>query len=303
MRRFRYIHLDVFTDRLFGGNQLAVFVEAAGLTGELMQAVAREMNFSESAFVLPAEEPGTDVRLRIFTPVAELPMAGHPTIGTAFALAHTGWIVSGQDRVVFGEGIGPVPVGLEWRAALNFAWMSQSPPVFGPRLDRPEIAAAAVGLDPRDLAAGPPIEQVSCGVPFVLIPLATRAAVDRAEADPQGLRALAKAMGRDHVQVFLFSTERQGDEADAYSRMFAPGLGVAEDPATGSAGGPLGSYLVRHGLIPRDRAGALVSLQGVRMGRLSRIAIDIGLDQSGAITHVKVGGHAVVAGEGEMYVR
>ena len=125
-RSYRYLHYDVFTDHVFGGNQLAVFLDGRGLSKETMQAIAREMNFSESTFILPPEQPDADLRMRIFTPADELPMAGHPTIGSTFALAHSGVIAAGRDVVVFGLGVGPVPVALTWRGdALTFAWMTQ----------------------------------------------------------------------------------------------------------------------------------------------------------------------------------
>src|SRR5436853_6820670 len=137
-RSYRYLHYDVFTDHLFGGNQLAVFLDGRGLSGETMQAIAKEMNFSETTFVLPAEKPGTDVRMRIFTPGEELPTAGHPTIGTTFALARAGVIATSRDRFVFGLGVGPVPVDLTWKGEdLSFAWMTQPNPAFNePVLDR-----------------------------------------------------------------------------------------------------------------------------------------------------------------------
>src|SRR5437870_4872283 len=116
-RSYRYLQLDVFTDRLFGGNQLAVFLDGRGLTASLMQAIAKEMNFAETTFVLPSERPDTDVRMRIFTPGSEMPIAGHPTIGSTFALARSGVIPPGAERVVFGLGVGPVPVALTWREA------------------------------------------------------------------------------------------------------------------------------------------------------------------------------------------
>src|SRR5206468_11093009 len=131
MKSYRYLHLDVFTDQLFGGNQLAVFLDGRGLPPDAMQAIAKEMNFAESTFVLPAEQRGTDVRMRIFTPAEELPMAGHPTIGSTFALARVGVINSERERFVFGLGIGPVPVSLEWTGDdLAFAWMTQLSPTF-----------------------------------------------------------------------------------------------------------------------------------------------------------------------------
>src|SRR5215212_5938481 len=131
--RYRYLHLDVFTDRKFGGNQLAVFPEAAGLSSGTMQSMAREMNFAESTFITPSESAGTDVRMRIFTPFVEMPMAGHPVIGSTFALHELGRIAAGASRIVFGLNIGPVPVDLEWRdGRLGFAWMTQGLPEFGP---------------------------------------------------------------------------------------------------------------------------------------------------------------------------
>src|SRR5207244_4143394 len=130
-RSYRYLHYDVFTDHLFGGNQLAVFLDGRGLPGETMQAIAKEMNFSESTFVLPAEQADTDARMRIFTPGEELPMAGHPTIGSTFALARAGVIGAGRERFVFGLGVGPVPVSLTWKGEdLSFVWMTQSNPSF-----------------------------------------------------------------------------------------------------------------------------------------------------------------------------
>ena len=124
-RSYRYLHFDVFTDRRFCGNQLAVFLDGRGLTTETIQAIAGEINFSESTFVLPAEERGTDFRLRIFTPGVELPMAGHPTIGSAFALATAGIVEAGRREFVFGLGVGPTPISLTWQDGdLSFAWMS-----------------------------------------------------------------------------------------------------------------------------------------------------------------------------------
>src|SRR5215471_8811304 len=167
MPTLRYLHYDVFTDRALEGNQLAVFPEPAGLTAEDMQRVTREMNFSESTFILPPEAPGTDVRMRIFTPGEELPMAGHPTIGSTFALAHEGTIARGRRDFVFGLGVGPTPVSLEWNAdGLSFAWMTQKNPEYGPTItDRPALARA-IGVSSADLLPPAP-EVVSCGVPFL----------------------------------------------------------------------------------------------------------------------------------------
>jgi len=304
MRSYRYLHLDVFTDRRFGGNQLAVFLDGRGLTSEAMQAIAQEMNFSESTFVLPPERGDTDVRMRIFTPGSELPMAGHPTVGSTFALARSGVIAAGRERFVFGLGVGPTPVTMTWRdGELTFVWMEQRPPIFGPTVADPAVAAAAIGLQPAAIAGtGWPVQQVSCGVPYLIVALATRAAVDSAVLNQRALDDLRSAHGVEASALYIFSTEPGPDRATVYSRMFASDLGVAEDPATGSAAGPLGCYLVRHKIVAPDKASAMISRQGVKMGRPSDIHISIGADASGAITSVRVGGSAVLVGDGILYV-
>ena len=301
----RYLHYDVFTDTLFEGNQLAVFPDARGLPAELMQTIAKEMNFAESTFILPAESSDTDVRMRIFTPGAELPMAGHPTIGSTFALAHLGTITAGRAKWVFGLGVGPTPVELTWEGdRLSFAWMDQRPPDYRtPPSPRADIVRAA-GVDPAAVdATGLPVEEISCGVNFIFVPVRTRAAVDAAEPDLAALRRLESAFPGRHTAVFIFSTEGVDPAVTAYSRMFAPNLGVAEDPATGGASGPLASYLYKHGLVRRDRMHDMVSLQGVKMGRPSRIHMRITDDGNGVITRVQVGGKAVRVGEGEIDLR
>jgi trans-2,3-dihydro-3-hydroxyanthranilate isomerase len=303
MKSYRYLHLDVFTDHLFGGNQLAVFLDGRGLAADTMQAIAKEMNFSESTFILPPEQPGTDARMRIFTPAEELPMAGHPTIGSTYALARSGVIGAGRDMFVFGLGVGPVPVSLSWKNnTLNFAWMTQPNPTFGEPIADPAGAAAVLGLSPAAVAGtGLPVQVVSCGVPFLFIPLTTRQAVDGASLDVDALAAFYETSRKAAHGVFIFSAQPGGDKATVYSRMFAPGLGVLEDPATGSASGPLGCYLLRHKVVRPEQAHAMLSLQGVKMGRPSHVHISIGATKT-EITSVRVGGEAVVAGEGTLYI-
>jgi trans-2,3-dihydro-3-hydroxyanthranilate isomerase len=302
-RSYRYLHYDVFTDRLFGGNQLAVFLDGRGLSAETMQAIAKEMNFSETTFVLPAEQAGTDARMRIFTPGEELPAAGHPTIGSTFALARSGAIAPSRDRFVFGLGIGPVPVSLTWKGDdLSFAWMTQKTPSFGAPIADGGVAAAALSLSPASVeATGHPVQEVSCGVPFVYVPLASRRDVDSAALNAAAFDSLLTSAKLASHGIFLFSAEPGSDGATAYSRMFAPGLGIVEDPATGIASGPLGCYLVKHRIVPAEKAGAMLSLQGVKMGRPSHVHISVGM-QNGDINNVRVGGEAVLAGEGTLYV-
>jgi trans-2,3-dihydro-3-hydroxyanthranilate isomerase len=309
VRSYRFLQFDVFTEHLFGGNQLAVFPDARGLSPGTMQAIAKEMNFSETTFVLPAEDSATDVRMRIFTPGSELPMAGHPTIGTTFALARTGAIEKGRDRFVFGLGIGPTLVTMTWNGdELKFAWMTQSAPMFSDPIADRQCAAAALGLPEAAIATAVPMQVVSCGVPYIMVPLASRQAVDSAVVNPDAFNSLLRhtapngANGDGAHAVFLFATERAADNATAYSRMFAPAIGVLEDPATGSASGPLGCYLVHHGLVAPDQAGAMLSLQGVKMGRPSYVHMSIGVDATTAIRSVRVGGSSVLAGEGALFI-
>jgi trans-2,3-dihydro-3-hydroxyanthranilate isomerase len=300
MPTLAYWHLDVFTDRLFGGNQLAVCLDPPhDLPAETMQAIAREMAFAETTFMFPAEAAGTDCRVRIFTPALELPMAGHPTIGTAFALAHAGRLDAGQTSTVFGEGVGPIHVDLRWHGTeLREAWMTQPAPVFGPPLDRHDRLAAGVGLEPDDLRPnGWPLQEVSCGVPFMIVPVVSRAAVDRAAPEPRTLAGAFEEQGRPRRHVYLFTVEGGADEADVYTRMFAPDAGILEDAATGSASGPLGAYLVRHDVCVAARERIIRNLQGVRMGRPSWISIQP-VVQGEKITAVRVGGSAVVVGTG-----
>jgi trans-2,3-dihydro-3-hydroxyanthranilate isomerase len=298
-----YLHYDVFTGQPLLGNQLAVFTDGRGLTTAQMQAIAREINFSETTFILPAERADTDIRMRIFTPAVEMPMAGHPTVGSTFALVHVGVIPRGQSRFVFGLNVGPTPVDLEWDGdRLRFVWMTQATPAFGPHVNDRAAVAAAIGLGVGDLATDLPIQEISCGVPYLFVPLRDREAVDRATPRADAILELP-GVSRAHPAILLFAQEVRlkpdpTSGATTYSRMFAAGLGVLEDPATGSAAGPLGCYLVQHGCVPGDAGRQMVNVQGVKMGRASRIHISItgGAD---AIRGVKVGGEAVLVARGE----
>ena len=302
-RSYRYLHYDVFTDHLFGGNQLAVVLDGRGLLVETMQAIAKEMNFSETTFILPPDTAGTDVRMRIFTPGEELPMAGHPTIGTTFALARTGAIDCGRQTIVFGCGIGPVPVTMTWDGEdLAFAWMSQLLPTFGTVIPDPARVAAALSLSPAAVAGtGHPVQIVSCGVPFLFVPLTTRSAVDSVTINRGVLDSLLTSAKTPAHGVFVFTAQPGDARATVYSRMFAPDMGITEDPATGIASGPLGCYLVRHKIVRPEKADGMISLQGVKMGRPSHVHISIGV-KNGDITSVRVGGEAVLAGEGTLYL-
>jgi trans-2,3-dihydro-3-hydroxyanthranilate isomerase len=264
-----------------------------------MQRIANEMALPETTFVFPPEAPKTDARVRIFTPSRELPMAGSPTIGTVFALAGAGRLRTGADKAVLGLGIGPTTVGLEWdQNALRFAWMTQPIPTFGPIVTDSVAVTAAIGVQPCDLAGGNlPVQVASSGVPFLYVPLRSRAAVDAASIERGRLCTLLRGLNLEELPVFVFSCQPADDDATVYSRMFGPCIGIPEDPATGAASGPLGAYLLQHNAVSADNASRLLNLQGVRMGRPGRIYISLS-SRAGVLEEVRVGGEAVVVGEG-----
>jgi trans-2,3-dihydro-3-hydroxyanthranilate isomerase len=301
MKVLRYVHLDVFTEQPLAGNQLAVFLDAVGLVDREMQRIANEMAFPETTFVLPPDMPGTDMRVRIFTPQRELPMAGHPTIGTTFALAGAGRLTANSPAVVLGLGVGPTAVKLEWAPAkLRFAWMKQSLPVFGAVIADKVGVAAALNLRLDDVAGGElPVQVASSGVPFLYVPLRSRQAVDAAALDRTALHELLRAANVEELPVFVFSLAPADDDATAYSRMFAPVFGIAEDPATGGASGPLAAYLLKYNAVPAHTAAPLVNLQGVRMGRPSRMHISLNYRER-ALDEIWMGGQAVVVGDGTL---
>ena len=292
-REHEFVQVDVFTERIFGGNPLAVFLDGRGLDEGEMQALAREMNLSETTFVLPATRADCAARVRIFTPAREIPFAGHPTVGTAWVLATRGRL-SGGAHAVLEEGIGPVAVELEGDLARPaFVWMRPGDATFGPPVADRAGVASALGLDAAALREGAPIRVGSTGRPFLLIPLRDRAAVDRALLDVPAMR---RAAGDDVPGIFVFAAETQG----AYSRMFAPHVSrVPEDPATGAASGPLGAYLVLHGLVPGGEAVRLVSEQGTQMGRQSFVHVRLRGDTHG-VTDIAVGGAVVPVLEGRV---
>ncbi|HXV61848.1 MAG TPA: PhzF family phenazine biosynthesis protein [Vicinamibacteria bacterium] len=301
---YSYFHLDVFTNETLSGNQLAVFLEPGGLTAEQMMAITREMAFSETTFVFPSEVDGTSFRVRIFANNLgrEIEVAGHPTIGTAFALAHAGLIAPGTERTVFQLGIGPTPLELTWKGdELEFAWMRQRPPEFGGKIEDLAAVADALGVEAEAIeTTGLPVQQVSCGAPFIIVPMKDRGDIDRAQMDRAAMGELIDRSGLVRRGVMIYTSDPGEDGATVYSRMF--GFGVVEDPATGNASGPLGSYLVRYGVVSADGAQHIVSRQGVKMGRPSRVHVRV-VTVGDTITEVAVGGSSVLVGEGTVRVQ
>jgi trans-2,3-dihydro-3-hydroxyanthranilate isomerase len=275
--RYEYRLVDVFTDRPFAGNPLAVFREPGTLDAKAMQAIAKELHLSETTFVLPPSTAAADHRVRIFTPDAELPFAGHPTIGTAFVMA------DGKDGTTrLEEGVGVIRVTLRE----GFVQMDQPLPTFSGTAITRKAAADALGLAVEEVRSDVPIQVGSSGLPYLLVPLANMKAVRRARR-PNALDA--------NVYVFAMSAERSGSHV--HGRMFDQGLGIGEDPATGSAQGPLGAYLVAHELVNPSSTTRIRSEQGFEIGRPSILEIEV--DRAGAaITAVRVGGRCVPIGGG-----
>jgi trans-2,3-dihydro-3-hydroxyanthranilate isomerase len=302
MRKLHYHLVDVFTDRIFGGNQLAVFTNGRGIEVHVMQAIAKELNLSETTFVLPPENPENDYRVRIFTPGAELPMAGHPTVGTSFILAreHLITLAESETTIKLEEGVGTISVQLNFKDGLpDLIWMQQPPPSFGPRFEDTVSIAEMLSLTPDDIETAWPIEVVSCGVPFLFVPIKN---LDAARAVRFRLDVWERALQSAGVSgVFVFTTETELADSSVHSRMFAPGLGIAEDPATGGASGPLGCYLVRHRVFPVEQKMEFTSEQGIEMGRPSIIKIIIE-QEAGEIKRVRVGGRCRFVGEGYLEV-
>jgi trans-2,3-dihydro-3-hydroxyanthranilate isomerase len=302
MRKLRYHLVDVFTEKIFGGNQLAVFTNGRGIEPALMQSIAKELNLSETTFVLPPADAENDYRVRIFTPGAELPMAGHPTVGTSFILAreHMIELKTDETTIRLEEGVGTIPVQINFEEGQpDLIWMQQPLPVFGPRFEDARSIAEMLSLPPESIESEWPIEVVSCGVPFLFVPLKSlafaRAIRFRLDVWERVLRSVGIS------EVFVFTKETQLEGSSVHSRMFAPGLGIAEDPATGGASGPLGCYLMRHAVFPVTPKMEFTSEQGIEMRRPSIIKIIIE-QEAGEITKVRVGGRCRFVGEGYLEV-
>ena len=284
MRSYRLLHVDVFTDRALEGNQLAVFPDARDLEPALMQRIAREMNLSETVFFFKPTLAGCDARLRIFTPLYEIPFAGHPTIGATWAAHHEG-IVTKND-FVFQEEVGPVPVSILSTDPF-MAYLTTPRITFKKEYDRAGTAAA-LGLAVRDLLETP-VQCVSAGSDFVYVAVRDRATVDRAWLDYPRIQTVC---GNDAAGgVFVFAP----NEGGAYSRMFAPEHGILEDPATGSATGPLAAYMQRYELLPAETT-TFVSEQGVKMGR--RSVLHVRIVEANGEPAFQVGGSVVPLIEG-----
>jgi len=307
MREYRFIQVDVFTGTPFGGNPLAVFPDAEGLSDEEMQKLALEMNLSETTFVLPplANAAGAvaDFKVRIFTPAAELPFAGHPVVGTHWVMAKLGRVELAEPvtRVYFELGVGVLPADLHVKdGEVERVVMTQDKPAFLDEMGDIDELAEGLNLHPDSITeTGLPVQLVSTGVPQMMVPVRSLADVQPLGADRLNTGALnqvCRAVGTKCVMVFTFETE--SDESDVHVRLFAPLLGVPEDPATGSANGALAAYLVHHRALPvTEPTTHITSEQGAEIGRPSTLHMEVDSEE-GKITSVRVGGKVVQVAEG-----
>jgi trans-2,3-dihydro-3-hydroxyanthranilate isomerase len=293
-RRLPFVQVDVFTSVPLEGNQLAVFADGSGLSDAEMQALAKETNFSETTFILPrdaATERERGVRVRIFTTNEELPFAGHPTLGTAMVLRNDALRGNGgTDEIALDLNVGRIPVRFSTRDGLPFGTMTQCDPEFKQKHSREDIARAA-GLAVDDIAGDLPIQTVSTGNAFAIVPVKSLAVLQKLSPTWANMQAY---LDKSDAKFFYFvSRETVNPEAKLQSRMI---FYNGEDPATGSAAGPCAAWAVQYGVVPADQQ--VLMEQGVEMKRRGRIFFSAGRN-GGKIVNVRVGGHVAEVARGE----
>ncbi len=308
MKKARYVRVDVFSRRPFCGNPLAVFPEADGLTKREMQLLAKEMNLSETTFVVRSSRgSGADFRVRIFVPDNEIPYAGHPTIGTFYVLAKEGRVkLKGPvTRVLMEAAAGVMPVDIHsFKGVVTKVVTHQNRPEFGPELRDVSAVAEALSLDAGDLDPGRmPVQLVSTGLPWLIVPVRCREAVAKAAGNAAAFARALEGMPKGMVDMYVTCLDPAAKGSTTHSRGFSLVAGnITEDPATGSASGCLGAYLVHHGLVPSGKGPVkVVNEQGYEMGRPSRIEIEVVSDAKG-ISKVMVGGPVVHMMDGHAYL-
>jgi trans-2,3-dihydro-3-hydroxyanthranilate isomerase len=293
-RKLVYEHVDVFTDKQFGGNQLAVFPTPGKLTKHQMQLIAREINFSETTFIFPKKAEGAHAKVRIFTPGDEIPFAGHPTIGTAYVMANRYRGRKRPEKLVLELGVGKIEVDLEYKGKkLKRLTMHQPVPSFGSALQNRGQAARALGIRNFEILGG---GVVSNGMDFLIIEAQASEVVARARVN---LEEAVSVIERHNVAGLYLFARVESRRVNIHARFFAPTLNVVEDPATGSAAGALGGYLARILKFPLDLH--LVISQGKELGRPSLIYTAVRCDR-GLVQSVSVTGSAVTVGEGTIFL-
>jgi len=308
MKKARYVRVDVFATRPFGGNPLAVFPDARGLTPKEMQLLAKEMNLSETTFVLPPTPgSGADFWVRIFVPDMEVPYAGHPTIGTFYVLAREGKIRLREPvttvKMEVKAGVMPVEIHSSGGKIKKVVTV-QNEPVFGRVFDDIGVFAKALSLDESDFDTSKmPVQIVSTGLPWLIAPVVSRAAVEKAVGNAAAFAEAVKLFPKPMVDIYLTCLEPVAKSFTTHSRGFSlVSKNIVEDPATGSASGCLGAYLVRHRLIPVKRATRIINEQGYEIGRPSKIAIEVQIGDEGDIKAVRVGGPVLHMMDGVVYL-
>lgn len=312
MLKHRFFQVDVFTNQAFGGNPLAVFPESEGLSSLQMQTIAQEMNLSETTFVLPPETPGADFKVRIFTPALELPFAGHPVVGTHWLLAHLGRVALEEPTttVRFELGVGVRAAQLHVTAGkVTKVVMDHQTPEFLTTASEEQVKrlAKSLGLSSESiLETRWPVQVVSTGVRQLFVPVRSLREVQSLHPGKQDASAMNSVLDeldpvdKDVHSLMVLSLKTESNVADVHTRMFAPKLGIPEDPATGSASGGLGAYLIENRIIDATPPTTYItSEQGIEAGRPSTIYIEVD-GQPGDITMVRVGGEVVLLAEGVM---
>ena len=288
--------VDVFAETKYAGNQLAVIRNAAELSDIEMQSLAREMNYSETTFISSDLERDGGYDVRIFSLDEELPFAGHPTLGTAYVIQQE-LIKKPLETVVLNLEVGPIPVSFSYDHGLpGELWMRQIEPAFGKTLNKKEVAAV-LNLDPVLIDQSFPVEEVSTGLPFIIVPLASLEAVRSCRLDSKLYEDLIKNIEAKSILVFCPEAYNPGNNVNA--RMFDLYHGIAEDPATGSANGCLAAYLVKNRYYGKNEIAIRVE-QGYEIGRPSLLLLQAKENEEGAII-VNVGGRVIMVGKGELY--
>ncbi|TFG30680.1 PhzF family phenazine biosynthesis protein [Candidatus Thorarchaeota archaeon] len=301
MRVIPYVQTSVFVDEnyLFGGNQLATFWDAIsnkGITSEEMQGIAIEMGFSESTFIGSPTMRGCSSKVRIFTPGRELPFAGHPTLGTAFVLKHREIVKKSELKTILELGIGPITV--EYLSEDEIRMTQPSPSFIGNVKDKERIAEV-IGVEPDEISDAAPIQIVTTGVPFIIVPMRDIKAVQKAIPYPELITTNLKDLATQ--EIIIFSTDTLNKQNDVHARTFAPSAGVLEDAATGSAAGPLAAYIERYNLLKGHEFGDPIKIeQGFEIKRPSKLIAEIPHE---SMSEILVTGKVRLMAEGNFYLK
>ncbi len=294
--KYKFYQVDVFTGTPLGGNPLAVFVGAEGLDEGSMQKIAREMNLSETTFVVPSSDREADFEVRIFTPSKELPFAGHPVIGTAHVLREIGKVSSDQKIIQLKLRIGTIPVYVEEDGRL---FMEHPQAEFLQIVTSVDLVAESIGLPSSAIDPRWPCQIVSTGIPALFVPIKTLVSMQQIKINSAKLLEIFTQFGTD--MIYVFTTETLDSSSTLHSRLFAPFIGVPEDPATGSASGAVGAYLAKHCVIEKDTLGSIKIEQGYEMKRPASIYVQV-KQEGTTIKSIRVGGESVTIIQGQLKI-